>query len=296
VARQIDFNVEKIDEVRLHGLPDLTHHDLMSPYVWEEKDSLAMMVRVVEQGPKVTTGSIYYATGTSGLSFTAAKHPALSPGPTAGDIGGCEDPTVVKWRGRYYVYYTGVDRTRTSGQMLYASGRDIKHLKKQGIAHASTKTEGNTKEATIGRTEDGRWRLFYEYARDESSRVGLAYGRGVSGPWRERAAPFLPRDRHWDSWHLSTGPLLLDEPETPVMFYNGATRDARWRIGWIAFDRHMSKVVDRCVEPLIVPPPPTKRMATDIAFAASVIVRNGRIQLYYSLEDRRLFRAIIRRS
>jgi hypothetical protein len=58
----------------------------------------------------------------------------------------------------------------------------------------------------------------------------------------------------------------------------------------------MTKVVERCIEPLIVPPPPTKRMATDIAFAASVIVRNGQIHLYYSLEDRRLFRAIIRRS
>jgi predicted GH43/DUF377 family glycosyl hydrolase len=236
VPRRIDFNVEKIDAVRVSGLTDLAHRDLMSPYVWEEDGKLAMLLRVVDQGPRATTGSIYYATGTSGLSFTAAKEPALSPGPTAGDIGGCEDPTVVKWRGRYYVYYTGVDKTRASGQMLYASGRDIMQLRKQGIAHASTKTEGNTKEATIGRTKDGRWRLFYEYVRDESSRIGLAYGRGVSGPRHERAAPFLPRDGHWDSWHLSTGPLLTDDPEAPVMFYNGATRDARWRIGWIGFD------------------------------------------------------------
>lgn len=26
------------------------------------------------------------------------------------------------------------------------------------------------------------------------------------------------------------------------MFYNGATRDARWRIGWIAFDAEYTKV------------------------------------------------------
>ena len=80
------------------------------------------------------------------------------------------------------------------------------------------------------------------------------------------------------------------------MFYNGATRDARWRIGWIAFDRDCRTVVDRCIEPLLTPPPVEDRTATDIAFAASVIVQDGEIWLYYSLEDRRLARARLRRS
>lgn len=297
MPRRIDFNVEQIDAVRVTGLPNIARLDLMSPYVWVDDDGgLSMLLRVVSQRPNATTGSIYYGTGKEGLKFKLRRKPVLSPGPDAGDFGGCEDPTVIKWRGHYYVYYTGVEKTRSSGQMMYASGKSIARLAKEGIAHASTKTEGNTKEATIGRTTDGRWRLFYEYARDDTSRVGLAYGKGVAGPWRERKAPFLPRAGKWDNWHLSTGPLLLDDPETPVMFYNGATKDARWRIGWIAFDKRITKVVDRCIEPLIVPPPPDKRMGIDIAFAASVIVRNRQIHLYYSLADRRLFRATIRRS
>jgi len=296
VARRIDFNVEKIEEVRVTGLANLAKRDLMSPYVWQEVDgSYALMVRVVDHDPKASTGSIYYGTGSSGSRFAMRAKAAISPGPTLGDIGGCEDPTVVKWGGRYYVYYTGVEKTHRSGQMLYASGRSIATLRKEGVAHASNKTKGNTKEATIARTPDGRWRLFYEYARDDASRVGLAYGHSVAGPWQERAAPFLPRKGKWDSWHLSTGPMLTDVPETQVMFYNGATRDARWRIGWIAFDRHITNVVDRCIEPLIVPPAPTERTGIDIAFAASVVVENGRIHLYYSLADRRLFRALIRR-
>lgn len=269
----------------------------MSPYVWtEDNGQLFMLVRVVAQGPRATTGSIYFGVGKEGLRFKLRRRPILAPGPAPGDIGGCEDPTVIKWRHRYYVYYTGVEKTRSSGQMMYASGKSITRLVKQGIAHASTKTEGNTKEATIGRTADGRWRLFYEYARDEASRVGLAYGTGVSGPWRERKAPFLPRAGKWDNWHLSTGPLLLDDPDMPVMFYNGATKDARWRIGWIAFDKSITKVVDRCIEPLIVPPPPNNRTGIDIAFAASVIVQSGAIHLYYSLADKRLFRATLRKS
>src|SRR3546814_14499677 len=91
--------------------------------------------------------------------------------------------------------------------------------------------------------------------------------------------------------------MLMNDPNSPVMFYNGATRDARWRIGWVAFDRDCRRVIDRGIEPLIIPPPVDDRTATDIAFAASVIVRDSAIWLYYSLEDRRLARAaIVRRS
>jgi hypothetical protein len=79
------------------------------------------------------------------------------------------------------------------------------------------------------------------------------------------------------------------------MFYNGATADARWRIGWIAFDENYSRVVDRCVEPMLVPPPPEQRAGTDIAFAASCLDDGQTILLYFSLEDRVLRRAHVRR-
>lgn len=299
MARRVDFNVEAIEEVKVSGVKLLHKCDLMSPYAWDDGGGkIAIMIRAVPtpSSHAKNTGSIYYGTSRDGLHFRMHKKPVIAPGPGPGDVGGCEDPTVFKWRGRYYVYYTGVEQTRTSGQLLYASGSDITKLEKTGVARASSKTEGNTKEATVGRTADGHWRLFYEYARNGASRVGLALGDGVAGPWFEKPAPFLPRRRKWDSWHLSTGPLLADDPNMPVMFYNGATRDARWRIGWIAFNRDCTKVVERCIEPLIVPPPPSERMDVDIAFAASVVERRGRIHLYYSLADKRLFRAEIRRS
>jgi len=34
-----------------------------------------------------------------------------------------------------------------------------------------------------------------------------------------------------------------------------ATKDAKWRIGWIRFARGSTRVVGRCDEPVIVPPP-----------------------------------------
>lgn len=90
--------------------------------------------------------------------------------------------------------------------------------------------------------------------------------------------------------------MLTFDKDMPVMFYNGATEDTRWRIGWIAFDAEYTQVVDRCIEPLIAPPPMKDRMATDIAFAASVVVHDREPWLYYSRADSLLYRARLRRS
>jgi predicted GH43/DUF377 family glycosyl hydrolase len=295
----VDFNVENMDELVIEADSPIKDRDLLSPFVWEESGKFRMLVRSAPRTMSETgnTGAIHYGESDDGLTFHVHSKPVIAPDGGDLDVGGCEDPTVVKWQDEYVVYYTGVDKTRRSGQMLYASGQSIDKLQKRGVAYASSKTEGNTKEATIERTADGQWRLFYEYAHAEASRVGLALGAGVAGPWTEQAAPFDPREKAWDNWHLSTGPLLTTDPDMPVMFYNGATEDARWRIGWIAFNRDCTSVVDRCVEPLITPPPPKHRDDTDIAFAASVIARDKAIShLYFSRADKMLFRAVIKRS
>lgn len=296
----LDFNVKRIETVSLTGPSALTARDLMSPFVWREPDGRwGLMVRAVVRpdAPLTDTGLIWSGWSDDGVRFTMLDAPSLAPGPGDHDAGGVEDPTVIRGEDGYIVYYSGVRADLAHSELSYATGASLDRLTKSGVALASTKSEGNTKEATIDRTTDGRWRLFYEYAADEASRVGLAIGAAPGGPWNEQPTPFMPRTDSWDDWHLSTGPLLTDDPATPVMFYNGATRDARWRIGWVAFDADYTRVVARGIQPLVTPPPVDDRTATDIAFAASVVVDDqGAIWLYYSLEDRRLARALIRRS
>ena len=299
-VEQLDFTVEAIEELGITGPDAVIARDYMSPFVWRDADGrYGMMLRAVPKlGEKmVDTGQIWAGWSKDGKTFRMLDKPSIVPGPEDNDAGGVEDPTVVQMKdGSLVVYYTGVLADMAHGELSYASGPSVDKLAKSGVALHSTKTAGNTKEATVQQMDDGHWRLFYEYAVENSSRVGLAIGEGVAGPWQEQPAPFTPRTDSWDNWHLSTGPMLMDDPERPVMFYNGATRDARWRIGWVAFDRDCTKVIDRCIEPLITPPPAEDRGATDIAFAASVVVEDdGAIWLYYSLEDRKLARACIRR-
>jgi predicted GH43/DUF377 family glycosyl hydrolase len=301
----LDFNVEKIEDISLDGPPALMERDWMSPYVWRDRNGrFGIMVRAVPRHDaartdtgRTDTGVIWGGWSDDGRSFAMLDRPSIVGGPDRHDIGGVEDPTVLQMEdGSYVVYYTGVAADMAHGEMFYAEGPSIDRLTKTGVALASSKSMGNTKEATVNRTADRHWRLFYEYAQDDASRVGLAIGTDVCGPWAEQPTPFMPREKSWDNWHLSTGPLLTNEPDRPVMFYNGATRDARWRIGWVAFTRDCLTVVDRCIQPLITPPPAEDRTGIDIGFAASVIVEDRTIWLYYSIEDRRLARARIRRS
>jgi hypothetical protein len=79
------------------------------------------------------------------------------------------------------------------------------------------------------------------------------------------------------------------------MFYNGANRDAHWGIGWIVFDRGCTGVKQRSVTPLIGPAPAASD-GTEISFAASVIQTEEQIWLYLSRNDRRVFRARLRRN
>jgi predicted GH43/DUF377 family glycosyl hydrolase len=294
------YIVERLDDVLLDSCqPDglLAGHDLMSPYAWTTGSECNLLVRVVPNplGPHDSTGVIYAGKSRDWLHFTMDPVPAITPGPSPDDAGGVEDPTVVVSESdELLVYYTGVDAARQQGCMMVARGSDFASLKEQRVALKAPPGEGNIKEATVSKGADGMFRLFYEYAKDNASRIGVAIGRTPDGPWDSIPDPFTIRADSWDNWHLSTGPIVHIAGSDPVMFYNGATADARWRIGWVSFDANFEKVTGRGIEPLIVPPPPEHRDATDIAFAASCLVEDDRIYLYYSLEDRLLRRATVR--
>lgn len=194
----VDFNVRAIEDVTLNGPPALMARDWMSPFVWREtEDRWGIMVRAVPRpgdGRPVDTGVIWAGwSSDGGRSFAMLDAPSIVPGPDDHDAGGVEDPTVLRQAdGSYIVYYTGVRADMAHGELSYAAGPAVDRLVKSGVVLASSKSEGNTKEATVERTGDGRWRLFYEYAADQASRVGLAIGPEAVGPWDEQPAPFLP--------------------------------------------------------------------------------------------------------
>lgn len=286
------FSVERIEELTICGPAVRDGRELMSPFVWELDDGrFGLMLRVVENpdDPAATTSTIWYGESGDGLRFAKDDQAAIVPDYAGLDARGCEDPTVVVHEGETLVFYTGVEADG-GGHLLLASGVDARHLAKRGTAVHSFGDQVNVKEAEVA-IVDGKWTVAYEYAEQESSRIGVAEGNGPCGPWRQAKYGFAARTGRWDGWYLSTGPAVLAEPHYPMMFYNGATHDAVWGIGWIVFDERTKRVAARCEEPIIGPPGEID--GRNMAFAASVLHREGRLHLYLSYNDRSLHRAII---
>jgi predicted GH43/DUF377 family glycosyl hydrolase len=294
----VAYVVEQVDAVWLIAGNPLKSMDWMSPYVWMGADRrLWMMMRGVPNPMKSDdpTGIIWCGYSEDGLTFHMDPRPAIVPGPEAIDFGGVEDPTVVQTGDGVMVYYTGVHADRRQSSMLLAAGPDPYRLQKREVVLKAPEGEGNFKEATLLEAPDKSWRLFYEFARDEASRIGMARAPRLGSEWTAMEEMVPVREDGWDNWHLSPGPIIQCAGRDPVMFYNGATHDARWRIGWVTFDQGCDCITGRGVEPLLMPPPATDRAATDIAFAASAILQqDGAIHLYYSLEDRLISRAVVR--
>jgi len=291
------FAVAQITSLQLERKGPLAEMYTLSPFVWHEKDTYKLLVRAVPHSENSADkiACVYFGESSDGIRFKMGDVPVIAPGPGEQDQDGCEDPTVARVGDMYYVYYTGWNETTKRGQLLLASGPDMNHLQKRGVALPWTPDCENPKEATIIQAADGTWRLFFEYAVSGASKIGIASAPAVDGPWTVLDPLFDTRADHWDSWHLSTGPVLNSDPAHPVMFYNGATRQVEWRIGWIVFDERFTRVVARCNEPMIVPPPQRAAADTDIAFAASSVEIEDAIYLYYSIADKDMFRATIRR-
>ena len=291
------FAVEAIEPMTLSRHGRLSDMYVLSPFVWKSGKGFEMLIRAVprrDDEPRLKMAEIWWGTSDDGLHFDMDRAPVIFPGPGLDDLDGCEDPTVIVDKGRTHMWYTGWNQQQATGRLLYAAGPDAERLVKQRLVLDSRPPYANPKEATVVPSGDGRWRLFFEYADGDASKIGMATADDLEGPWAIDGPAIDIRKDHWDCWHLSTGPIVGAGTDRPVMFYNGATQDAHWRIGWAAFDKDYAKIVARGVEPVIAPENVTKG-ATDIAFASSAIESGGRVYLYYSISDQDIHRATLRR-
>lgn len=279
------FAVRRVDDLTFSGPDLLVTHDLMSPFVWRQDDGrFGLLLRVVEDSStnEGGTGSIWYGTSDDGLHFAVDDKPVLTPDSEL-DHRGCEDPTLVHHDGGMIVFYSGLDAAGNT-HLLWASGPDVRSLTPELL---------NVKEAEVLHAPQGKWIMGFEFADGEASQIGYADGDSPIGPWHRTKQGFGPRNDRFDSWHLSTGPMILADPSHPVMFYNGATKEAVWSVGWIVFDVPNDRVLDRCEEPLIVSP--GEHNGRRMAFAASLIEYDATVDLYVSFNDHSCHRVTVER-
>jgi beta-1,2-mannobiose phosphorylase / 1,2-beta-oligomannan phosphorylase len=289
------FEVSDIRELNLELPPEIAGMYVLSPYVWKDRGTYCMLLRVVnpDDNSEFKVSRVHYGECPAGIDFKMEPVPVIAPGPGDEDIGGCEDPTLCITGGNYWVYYTGWNPKARQALLLHAVGPEVHQLRKLGTVLPPSDNYRWSKEVTIAPAADGTWRLLFEYSHEDKSKIGVASAAHPSGPWKYDAPSLFARPDKWDNWHLSTGPVIVRDGRNPVMFYNGATRNAMWRIGWAEFDPNYTRVVTRS-DDYLIDPGIVNGSDTDIAFAASAVAEGDDIFLYYSISDRILLRAKLR--
>lgn len=279
------------EPLTVQAAPQVAEMFHLSPYVWREAEGYGLLLRTVNDSEVATekVSRAHYGHSRDGVTFAVEDVPVLAAGPEMDDRDGSEDPTLVFDGDRLVVFYSGWNQDTGEGHLLRAVGRDVHQLAKAGRVLPEPNDFPFAKETSVVQDPDGSWRMFFEYARDGASLIGTATAAVLDGPWTFGPDVIAPRPDSWDAWHLSPGPILYWGSEAPVLIYNGATKDAHWRIGWAELSPDASTVTARCTDPLVVPGD-VSGDATDIAFAASAVDTDQGFQLYYSLSDKTLMR------
>ncbi|HEV2738197.1 MAG TPA: hypothetical protein VGU66_06410 [Candidatus Elarobacter sp.] len=268
--------------LRFEGGPAAAGEYVLSPYVYATGSEI--IVRAVprrDDDPAQKISRAFRGRSSDGVAFALDEAPLLVPGPDDVDRGGVEDPTVVEDGDRVTVFYSGWDPAAQRSTLLRADGPRSGALVKRGPVFVGASSP-QAKEATLVR-RDGGWTMFFEVER-EASLNGSATAPSLAGPWTIGDDVLHPRPDHFDSWHLSPVAFVTSPDGTRVLIYNGADRQGRWQIGWCALDQNCARVLARPREPIVR----ASRNAPDqreLAFGASVIERDGLLDLYYSIGD-----------
>lgn len=280
-------------EIEIERPEELASHYTLSPYVLRSTEGFAVLLRLVNRSDDAEkkVSRVHAGTSGDGTTFVLGATPVVEPDDMMEDSGGCEDPTVVAADGQYAVFYSGYSRKTRASYMLGATGSKLERLTKQGLVFADPAYQ-NPKEAAVVATSTG-YRMFFEYAADGRSKIGVADAPALGGPWTFAPTPLEARAGCFDAYHMSPASTVRLNDGRVVLFYNGSTQKIAWRIDWAILNADATEILERSDEPLISPQD-IEDGDTDIAFAAStVIVEPNVVWMYYSVSDRILKRGTI---
>ena len=279
------------EQLEFRLTPELQDFFVLSPFAVRRAEKYEMLLRLVnrDEDPAKKISRIHYADSTDGILFDVGLE-VIGPGaPDDPDGAGCEDPTVAHDGDVYTAFYSGYNAPHQRSSMLAATGETLGALRKAGVVLVRDEAYANPKEAALVATSRG-FRMFFEYARDGASHIGVADAPVLGGPWTYADSPIVQRGEAFDSWHLSPSSAIRRADGTHVLFYNGATKKTDWRINYAVLDEAATIVLDRPRKPL-VSTFGLEAGDTDIAFAASALVDpSGDVWLYYSIADRKPYR------
>lgn len=260
------------------------------------------------QGQSIPESVLAFASGKNGVDFERSGEIPVSPGKTSESLDrlAVEDPTIVKVDEQYFVFHSAVE-PKPGGKpgvlvsIQVVSGKSLNALdsEKRTVLTPKevTKELGEqvdmVKEPEFFLGKDGLWHMIYEHTGRGKSEIAIAESPSLLGPYRNHRPLLQTRENSWDSQHTSPGPLLITSKGDVLMFYNGRgpknpeDQTPSWAVGTIIIDVKTGAIYNRSQSPIIKPPAEIGPGNQLIAFANSVVPKEGANRLYYTIADKR---------
>lgn len=273
----------------------------------EYYQTLFRQVYEQEEGKEVAPSVLAFASSIDGVNFERSGIISLKPSGKEEhrDKVAVEDPTIVSIGNKKNVFYTAVEQKpngRYYTSIGWVNGENLQELKgdkrklivtPKEVGMALKMDVNMVKEPEFILTKEGRWLMIYEFADGKTSRIGIAEGDRLTGPYHHHRLLIDTRENQWDSQHVSPGPILKTSQGDLLMLYNGRgeyndlDHTPTWKIGYVMIDAKTGNLIEgsRSSKAIIIPP---KEIGPDgqlIAFANSII--QGEQRLYYTVADKR---------
>jgi predicted GH43/DUF377 family glycosyl hydrolase len=261
------------------------------------EDNLFHMFYRAENGDGIT-GRIGYAWSTDGINFTRGRDPVLVPSENY-DLGGVEDPRVVKIGNTYYMTYVGVDNGHPDNtNVCLAKSTDLKNWTKLGetVRPAHSWNSYQIKAGALVPQKIDNYYYMYYLGENEPwhAKIGLARATDLDNvlTWEDfLSGPVLePRSGpYFDNIGIEPGAVYVLENGI-LLIYNGWTRDPYTggyihRTGWAIFSKEdPSKLLDRGDNYIIEEYVPGT--SNTIAFSESIVYHEGKWYIHYGMQDR----------
>ena len=226
------------------------------------------------------------ARSTDGVTFTRDDRPVFEPA-TPEEAGGVEDPRLVRVGETYHLTYTAFDG-RSTARLNMATSADLKTWTRHGSLFQSGWSKAG---AMLDRPVNG---LNFMYFGDKEIRLATSPDRNS---WTPEDTPVLrPRPGTWDEGGVEPGPPPILTERGILLIYNGRDRNNVYAVGAALFDRFDPGVLlARSEQPILTVQTAWEKTGTvpNVVFAEGLVIRGGRMEIYYGGGDRVVGRAVV---
>lgn len=267
------------------------------------------IVLIYRAQDKNLTSRLGYAESTDGVHFVRRPEPIFGPKEFYEELGGTEDPRIVKIGDTFYMTYvawnrvTGKRHDKSDGQIALATSKDLINWQRKGIifpAYQGKWNKGWTKAgAIIPEKINGKWWMYYMGEFDKGNWMGVAYSDDLLNWTDATDQPVLPgRPGMFDEFVVEPGPPPIITKDGIFMVYNASDKKINYSAAWVLFDKKdPTKVLARADRPILVPETQWEKhgQVPNIIFVEGM-VRDAKRWLFYYNGGEKVIGAVEARS